>query len=122
MSEGSWVTLGAHEVEDLETAVEYLRQEGSTSTIGLWGRSMGAVTAILYSQKDPSIAGVVADSPFSKLVDLMMELASNKEQGMNIPKPLVKVCPSEWGVACAPTQCQERDLPLFYFVLLCSLL
>lgn len=32
---------------------------GSTSTIGLWGRSMGAVTALLYSQRDPSVAGMV---------------------------------------------------------------
>ena len=32
---------------------------GSTSTIGLWGRSMGAVTALLFSQRDPSVAGMV---------------------------------------------------------------
>lgn len=35
---------------------------GSTSTIGLWGRSMGAVTALLYSQRDPSVAGMVSAS------------------------------------------------------------
>eukprot|EP00890_Picochlorum_soloecismus_P001336 jgi/Picsp_1/2202/NSC_05666-R1_esterase lipase domain-containing protein len=91
LSDGEWVTLGAHEVYDVEEAVQYLREEGSTSTIGLWGRSMGAVTAILYSCKDPSVAGVVADSPFSKLVDLMLELATNKDQGMSIPKPLARV-------------------------------
>lgn len=91
LSDGEWVTLGAHEVYDVEAVVQYLREEGSTSTIGLWGRSMGAVTAILYSCKDPSIAGVVADSPFSKLVDLMFELATNKDQGMSIPKPLARV-------------------------------
>lgn len=91
LSEGSWVSLGAHEVDDLEVAVSYLRDQGSTSTIGLWGRSMGAVTALLYSHRDPSVAGVVADSPFSKLVDLMFEIASNKEHGMSIPKPLVKL-------------------------------
>jgi len=91
LSDGEWVTLGAHEVYDVERVVQYLREEGSTSTIGLWGRSMGAVTAILYSCKDPSIAGVVADSPFSKLVDLMFELATNKDQGMSIPKPLARV-------------------------------
>lgn len=59
MSEGQYVTLGAREVDDLASAVEYLRDEGSTSTIALWGRSMGAVTALLYSQRDPSIAGMV---------------------------------------------------------------
>lgn len=39
--------------------MEYLRSTGTVSTLGLWGRSMGAVTALLYSQRDPSIAGVV---------------------------------------------------------------
>lgn len=32
---------------------------GSSSSIGLWGRSMGAVTALLYCQQDPSVAGMV---------------------------------------------------------------
>lgn len=27
--------------------------------IGLWGRSMGAVTALLHGDRDPSIAGMV---------------------------------------------------------------
>ncbi|KAI3434931.1 hypothetical protein D9Q98_002985 [Chlorella vulgaris] len=89
LSEGSYVTLGALEVDDLAAVVKYLREEGSTSTIGLWGRSMGAVTALLYSQQDPSIAGMVLDSPFSRLVDLMMELGT--DQQLRIPKPLLKV-------------------------------
>ena len=59
LSEGSWVTLGAHEVDDLAVAVAHVRQRHPDSTVGLWGRSMGAVTALLYSQRDPSIAGVV---------------------------------------------------------------
>ncbi len=59
LSEGEWVTLGAHEVDDLAVAVAHIRERHPDSTIGLWGRSMGAVTALLYSQRDPSIAGVV---------------------------------------------------------------
>ena len=38
---------------------------------------MGAVTALLYSQRDPSVAGMVLDSPFSRLTALMLELASD---------------------------------------------
>lgn len=92
LSGGNWVTLGAHEVDDLETAVSYLRTEcPHVSTIGLWGRSMGAVTALLYSHRDPSIAGVVADSPFSQLKDLMLEIATNKEQGLSIPRPFARM-------------------------------
>ncbi len=59
MSDGDWVTLGAREVDDLAVAVAHLRTLEHVSTIGLWGRSMGAVTALLYAQRDPSIAGVV---------------------------------------------------------------
>ena len=59
-SQGDYVTLGAHEVDDLEAAVAHLRQDGITGTVGLWGRSMGAVTALLFSQRDPSIAGIVS--------------------------------------------------------------
>ena len=59
LSEGAWVTLGAHEVDDVAAAVVHLRSSGLTTTIGLWGRSMGAVTALLYAHRDPSIAGVV---------------------------------------------------------------
>jgi len=83
------VTLGARETDDLQVAIEYLRNQGKTSTIALWGRSMGAVTAIMYSRRDPSIAGMVLDSPFSKLTDLMIELV--QDQQVPIPRALVKV-------------------------------
>ena len=53
------MTLGCKEVEDVEVVVNHLRSTGKVSTIALWGRSMGAVTALLYSQWDPSVAGIV---------------------------------------------------------------
>lgn len=30
--------------DDLKSVVDYLRSDGNVSLIGLWGRSMGAVT------------------------------------------------------------------------------
>lgn len=42
--------------------------------IGLWGRSMGAVTSIMHASRDTTIAGMVLDSPFSNLNKLSMEL------------------------------------------------
>lgn len=50
--------------------VTHLRSTGRTSTIGLWGRSMGAATALMHSHRDPSIAGIVLDSPFADLRQL----------------------------------------------------
>jgi fermentation-respiration switch protein FrsA (DUF1100 family) len=74
LSEGDYVSLGWHEKDDLKTVVSYLRNSNQVSRIGLWGRSMGAVTSLLYGAEDPSIAGMVLDSAFSNLFDLMMEL------------------------------------------------
>jgi len=89
LSEGKWVTLGANEVEDVQCAVDHLRSTGKVSTLGMWGRSMGAVTALMYAQRDPSIAGMVIDSPFSRLTELMLEIV--EEQKLPIPKPFLKM-------------------------------
>lgn len=75
MSEGEYISLGWFERDDLNIIVEYLRKEKKISTIGLWGRSMGAVTALLHADRDPGIAGIVLDSPFSDLKVLVNELA-----------------------------------------------
>ncbi|XP_048133771.1 uncharacterized protein YqkD-like [Rhodamnia argentea] len=74
LSGGEHVTLGWNEKDDLSVVVDYLWADGNVSLIGLWGHSMGAVTSLMYGAEDPSIAGMVLDSPFSVLVDLMMEL------------------------------------------------
>lgn len=65
-------------MEDLSCLVDFIRAGGHTTTLALWGRSMGAVTSLLYSERDPSVAGLVLDSPFSKLTDLMKELAQEQ--------------------------------------------
>ena len=64
------MTLGAHEVGDLAVAVAHLRAAQPDVAVGLWGRSMGAVTALLYSQRDPSIAGVVRALRALRALDL----------------------------------------------------
>ncbi|KAK9903092.1 hypothetical protein M0R45_001233 [Rubus argutus] len=83
-----WVGMSKYSKDDLRTVVDYLRADGNVSLIGLWGRSMGAVTSLLYGAEDPSIAGVVLDSPFSDLVDLMMELVDTYK--IRLPKFTVK--------------------------------
>ncbi|KAG6428079.1 hypothetical protein SASPL_112328 [Salvia splendens] len=99
LSGGEHVTLGWNEKDDLKAVVDYLRADGNVSFIGLWGRSMGAVTSpegvlsgrifiLMYGAEDPSIAGMVLDSPFSDLVDLMMELVDTYK--VRLPKFTVK--------------------------------
>ena len=58
--------------------INYLRKTNKVSTIGLWGRSMGAVTAIMYGDRDPSIAGMVLDSAFASLKELIEELVKDR--------------------------------------------
>ncbi|XP_009108297.1 uncharacterized protein LOC103833996 isoform X1 [Brassica rapa] len=89
LSDGDYVSLGWHEKDDLKTVVSYLRSSNQVSRIGLWGRSMGAVTSLLYGAEDPSIAGMVLDSAFSNLFDLMMELVDVYK--IRLPKFTVKV-------------------------------
>ena len=78
LSEGDYISLGWHEQDDVECVVNFLRKSNKVSTIGLWGRSMGAVTALMYGSKDLSIAGLVLDSPFSSLKLLINELAKDR--------------------------------------------
>ena len=77
-SEGEYISLGWHEQDDVECIVNFLRKSNKVSTIGLWGRSMGAVTALMYGSRDLSIAGLVLDSPFSSLKLLINELAKDR--------------------------------------------
>ncbi|XP_062013728.1 uncharacterized protein LOC133730072 isoform X2 [Rosa rugosa] len=89
LSDGDYVSLGWHERDDLKIVVSYLRSNKQISRIGLWGRSMGAVTCLLYGAEDPSIAGMVLDSAFSNLYVLMMELVDVYK--IRLPKFTVKM-------------------------------
>ena len=65
-SEGEWVTLGWKEKHDLKAVIDYLIGLGTASKIGLWGRSMGAATAIMYmSEHNEQISMAILDSSYS---------------------------------------------------------
>ncbi|KAJ8611943.1 hypothetical protein CTAYLR_004376 [Chrysophaeum taylorii] len=95
-SEGKYVSLGWWEKEDLRVIIEHLREGGTTSSIALWGRSMGAVTALLYQiyDKPPPpppvrneccpVDALVLDSPFSDFCKLAQELVSRGQQQANV--------------------------------------
>ena len=70
LSDGVYVTLGEFEKDDVAAVIAHLRSTGRVSTIALWGRSMGAATALLHSHRDPSMACIVLDSPFADLRQL----------------------------------------------------
>ena len=53
ISEGEYISLGYYERDDVEVVFQYLRSLNTVSSIGLWGRSMGAVTSLMYVDKNP---------------------------------------------------------------------
>ena len=83
-SEGEYITLGYNEKKDVHCVVEYLLKSRKVSKIGLWGRSMGAVTAIMYANEHPKLIDVmILDSGFYSLKKLISELIESK---INLPK------------------------------------
>lgn len=88
-SDGEFISLGYHEQQDLRVVLDHLRTCDFVSSIGLWGRSMGAVTAILRASEDPSIAACVLDSPFSSLRKVAEELVASKR--INLPGFLTEI-------------------------------
>jgi pimeloyl-ACP methyl ester carboxylesterase len=85
LSGGEYVTLGHQEERDLAEVLRHLRRSGVTS-IGLWGRSMGAATAVLRASKDRSLKACVLDSPFADLRELAQEQIN---QNVSLPQFVV---------------------------------
>lgn len=75
LSEGDYVSLGWYERDDLATVIEHIRRSPFCTAIGLWGRSMGAATALLYCDCDSRIDAICSDSAFASLPDLMKDIA-----------------------------------------------
>lgn len=64
-SEGSITTAGALEVNDLNGAINYLKNNKKIKNIGLFGFSLGGAVAIMSNSKD--VKAIVADSSYASL-------------------------------------------------------
>ncbi|RNF07795.1 uncharacterized protein Tco025E_07291 [Trypanosoma conorhini] len=89
LSDGEFISLGFYERQDLAAVVDFLHSQKTVDGIGLWGRSMGAVTSIMYAAKDPSIKCMVCDSPFSTLRLLIKDLVK-RNVSKRFPTKLVE--------------------------------
>ena len=88
LSDGEYISLGWWETRDLDVVLRYLAAMPRVSSTAVWGRSMGAVTALLYASTKPPrrvVAAMVLDSPFSDLKLLAKELVT-EYTGRNPPK------------------------------------
>lgn len=95
MSEGEYVSLGYYEKNDLHIILNELRGHYLFKRFILWGRSMGAVTAILYAEKNPPsrekhfhVSGLILDSPFTDINTLAKDVAGSNSK---IPKVFVQM-------------------------------
>ncbi|CAK94345.1 unnamed protein product (macronuclear) [Paramecium tetraurelia] len=75
-SEGDFVTFGLKEEENVALVIRHLKEK--YFHIILWGRSMGATTALMYTQKNQNIKCLVLDSPFLVLEDVVINLIKLK--------------------------------------------
>jgi pimeloyl-ACP methyl ester carboxylesterase len=78
MSEGDYISLGYHEKEDVGIIVDYVEKQPGVGNIGIWGRSMGAATALMYSYNDERIKAQCVDSPFADFRDLTIQLCKKE--------------------------------------------
>lgn len=72
-SEGRNSTLGLKEKEDLDAVINHLKSHYKQQTVYVWGRSMGAVTALLLAKTNPSYCdAIILDAPFSSTQKMVL--------------------------------------------------
>ncbi|CAD8060381.1 unnamed protein product [Paramecium primaurelia] len=78
ISDGQYVSLGWYEKEDFLNILKYIKVKYPLlGPFGVWGRSMGAVTAIMAAAEYPELNTLVLDSPFSNLKQLCIDIGDN---------------------------------------------
>ena len=86
LSEGEYISLGYHEKDDVKILVDFIENLPGVGKIGLWGRSMGAATTLLYANTDPRISAICVDSPFEDFKKLAEELVVKQ---IKLPKFII---------------------------------
>jgi len=81
-SEGDFTSLGYFEAKDTLAACQHMRERHGADRIVLYGFSMGAVAAAMAAQDD-SVVGLVAESPFDSLENIV---AHKAREHYHVPK------------------------------------
>lgn len=84
-SDGEYISLGYFEKQDIDYLMEFLNNTFGLGPFILWGRSMGAATAVLARSKH--LKGIICDSTFASIPILANDLVSDRK----IPKFVVKL-------------------------------
>ena len=91
-SQGRSITFGIKERHDLMCWLEYaLERFGSDTKILLYGVSMGGATVLMASGMDlpGNVKGIIADSPYSSPLDIILEVGRQKGYPIGLVRPFV---------------------------------
>ena len=110
--------IGFSETKDAEAIISYVR-ENVGSKIYLIGFSMGASVAIIVGNKVDNVLGIVADSPYYRLANVIPRWLKYK---YGLPEPLESTV-SFWGEVLTeangnfgPANIRNIDKPLILIV------
>ncbi len=81
-------SLAYYELRDAEAAVAYALGRVPGARLGLLGFSMGASVAILLAAREPRVAAVVADSPFTGIAEVVAHAAAQKHLPAKLVVPI----------------------------------
>ncbi len=87
-SEGNHISAGYYERNDVLGAIDYIRQRGIESKIGVLGFSMGAATSLMAAPESDEIKAVAADSAYADIVSIIESEFSKRS---NLPKFFIPV-------------------------------
>jgi pimeloyl-ACP methyl ester carboxylesterase len=78
-SQGERISLDHHGRTDLQGAIDLLQSRGvARDHIGVVGFSLGAVMALMAAPTEPGLAGMVLDSPFTSMEDMVRQEVSRR--------------------------------------------
>jgi len=81
--QGKHVSAGYYERNDLLGAIDYIKQRGIKSKIGVLGFSMGAATSLMTTAECKEIDAVVADGAYADIVSIVESEFANRS---DLPK------------------------------------
>lgn len=88
LSEGEYISLGWHEKNDVITIIDFIERLPRVGKIGIWGRSMGAATTLMFNKIDSRASAACYDSSFSEFTKLAKELC---KKHVKIPGVIISV-------------------------------
>jgi hypothetical protein len=103
-SEGDYISLGLWESSDINFLIRQLSNSFNFTRFLLWGRSMGAATALLC--RNPGVLGIIVDSGYTSIRSIVKSMARR----LGIPKIIISL--AIWFLSCTVWDIAGFDIRL----------